>query len=94
MSDKDCPVPEPFSGAIGSILFLTRIVQPNLRSLATAWVTPCAIVLGVGLFPLLLGYMGQTMTFASGIVLAGAIIIAGSGLPFLLVLIEKMDDGC
>ena len=23
MSDKDCPVPEPFSGAIGSIFFLT-----------------------------------------------------------------------
>ena len=73
---------------------LARIVQPNLRSLATAWVTPCAIVLGGGLFPLLLGYMGQTVTFASGIVLAGGIIIVGSGLPFLLDLIEKMDDGC
>ena len=73
---------------------LARIVQPNLRSLATAWVTPCAIVLGGGLFPLLLGYMGQTMTFASGIVLAGGIIIVGSGLPFFLDLIEKMDDGC
>jgi NNP family nitrate/nitrite transporter-like MFS transporter len=73
---------------------LARIVQPNLRSLATAWVTPCAIVLGGGLFPLLLGYMGQTVTFASGIVVAGGIIIVGSGLPFFLVLIEKMDDGC
>ena len=73
---------------------LARIVQPNLRSLATAWVTPCAIVLGGGLFPLLLGYMGQTVTFASGIVLAGGMIIVGSGLPFLLDLIEKMDDGC
>jgi NNP family nitrate/nitrite transporter-like MFS transporter len=73
---------------------LARIVQPNLRSLATGWVTPCAIVLGGGLFPLLLGYMGQTVTFASGIVLAGGIIIVGSGLPFLLDLIEKMDDGC
>lgn len=73
---------------------LARIVQPNLRSLATAWVTPCAIVLGGGLFPLLLGYMGQAVTFASGIVLAGGIIIVGSGLPFLLDLIEKMDDGC
>ncbi|MEJ2727946.1 MAG: MFS transporter [Deltaproteobacteria bacterium] len=73
---------------------LARIVQPNLRSLATAWVAPCAIVLGSGLFPLLLGYMGQTVTFASGIVLAGVIIIIGSGLPFFLNLIEKMDDGC
>ena len=73
---------------------LARIVQPNLRSLATAWVTPCAIILGGGLLPLLLGYMGQTVTFASGIVLAGGIIIVGSGLPFFLNLIEKMDDGC
>ncbi|MGD9046106.1 MAG: MFS transporter [Desulfobacterales bacterium] len=73
---------------------LARIVQPNLRSLATAWVTPCAIVLGVGLFPLLLGYMGQTLTFASGIVAAGGIMMVGSGLPFFLDLIEKMDNGC
>jgi NNP family nitrate/nitrite transporter-like MFS transporter len=73
---------------------LARIVQPNLRSLATAWVAPCAIVLGGGLFPLLLGYMGQTVTFASGIVLAGGIIMVGSGLPFFLNLVEKMDDGC
>jgi NNP family nitrate/nitrite transporter-like MFS transporter len=73
---------------------LARIVQPNLRSLATAWVTPSAFVLGGGLFPVLLGYMGQTVTFASGIVLAGGIIIVGSGLPFFLDLIEKMDDGC
>lgn len=73
---------------------LARIVQPNLRSLATAWVTPSGFVLGGGLFPLLLGYMGQTMTFASGIVLAGCLIMAGACLPFLLQLIEKMDDGC
>ena len=73
---------------------LARIVQPNLRSLATAWVAPCAIVLGGGLFPLFLGYMGQKVTFASGIILAGVIIMVGSGLPFFLNLIEKMEDGC
>jgi NNP family nitrate/nitrite transporter-like MFS transporter len=73
---------------------LARSVQPNLRSLATAWVTPSAIVLGAGLLPLLLGYMGQAYTFGSGIVLAGILIIAGSILPFFLELIEKMDDGC
>jgi NNP family nitrate/nitrite transporter-like MFS transporter len=73
---------------------LARIVQPNLRSLATAWVAPCAIVLGGGLFPLLLGYMGQKVTFASGIILAAVIIMVGSGLPFFLNLIEKMEDGC
>lgn len=73
---------------------LVRIVQPNLRSLATAWVAPSGFVLGGGLFPLMLGYMGQKATFAGGIILAGGIIIAGASLPFFLNLIEKMDDGC
>ena len=73
---------------------LARSVQPNLRSLATAWVTPSAFVLGGGLLPLLLGYMGQAFTFGSGIVLAGGLMVAGSILPFFLVLIDKMDDGC
>lgn len=74
---------------------LARSVQPNLRSLATAWVTPSAFVLGGGLFPLLLGYMGQTVSFASGIILAGVIIIIlGSVLPFFLNLIEQLDYGC
>lgn len=69
-------------------------MQPNLRSLATAWVAPSALILGGGLLPLLLGYMGQAFTFGSGIVLAGVLIIAGSILPVFLQLIEKMDDGC
>ena len=57
--------------------------------------TPSAFVLGGGLFPLLLGYMGQTLSFASGIILAGIIIIIlGSVLPFFLNLIEQLDDGC
>ena len=73
---------------------LARSVQPNLRSLATAWVAPSALILGGGLLPLLLGYMGQTFTFGSGIVLAGVLMISGSILPFFLQLIEIMDDGC
>jgi NNP family nitrate/nitrite transporter-like MFS transporter len=73
---------------------LSRIVQPNLRSLTTAWATPTAFILGGGLFPLGLGYMGQAHTFGAGIVLAGCITILGSFLAFSLTLLEKMEAGC
>jgi NNP family nitrate/nitrite transporter-like MFS transporter len=73
---------------------LSRIVQPNFRSLAAAWAPPTAFVIGGGLFPAGLGYMGQAYTFGLGISLAGCIIILGSGLAFLLNLIEELEEGC
>ena len=73
---------------------LSRIVQPNMRSLAAALGPPSAFILGGGLLPAALGYMGQTYTFGQGIVLAGLVIILGSGLAFPLKLLEKMEDGC
>ena len=73
---------------------LSRIVQPNYRSLAAAWAPPTAFVIGGGLFPAGLGYMGEAYTFGLGISLAGCIIILGSGLAFLLNLIEELEEGC
>jgi NNP family nitrate/nitrite transporter-like MFS transporter len=73
---------------------LSRIVQPNMRSLAAALGPPSAFILGGGLLPAALGYMGQTYTFGLGIVVAGLIIILGSALVFPLKLLEKMEDGC
>jgi MFS transporter, NNP family, nitrate/nitrite transporter len=73
---------------------LSRIVQPNMRSLAAALGPPSAFILGGGLLPATLGYMGQTYTFGLGIVLAGCIIVLGSALVFPLKLLDKMDDGC
>ena len=80
MSDKDCPVPEPFSGAIGSrtyggTVMILCISSNNNRDMHLFMTVPISIA-------------------HSGIVLAGGIIIVGSGLPFFLDLIEKMDDGC
>ena len=84
MSDKDCPVPEPFSGAIGSrtyggtyggTVMILCISSNNNRDMHLFMTVPISIS-------------------HSGIVLAGGIIIIGSDLPFFLVLIEKMDDGC
>lgn len=73
---------------------LSRIVQPDYRSLATSWVTPAAFVLGGGLLPQALGYMDRIYSIGTGISLAGIIMIAGFPLAFLLKLIEKMEDGC
>lgn len=73
---------------------LSRIVQPNMRSLAAAFAPPTAFLLGGGLFPMALGYMGQTYSFGLGISLAGCIIIAGSVLVLFIRLLEKMEDGC
>jgi NNP family nitrate/nitrite transporter-like MFS transporter len=73
---------------------LSRIVQPNMRSLASAWAPPMAFVIGGGLFPTALGYIGQSYTFGLGISIAGWIIVLGSALVFLLTLLEKLEDGC
>ncbi len=73
---------------------LSRIVQPDYRSLATSWVTPTALVLGGGLLPTALGYMGEAYSIGAGISLAGILIIMGFPLAFYLKLIDKMEDGC
>ncbi len=73
---------------------LSRIVQPNMRSLAAAMGPPSAFILGGGLLPAALGYMGQAYTFGLGIVFTGCIIILGSALVFPLRLLDKMEDGC
>ena len=73
---------------------LSRIVQPNMRSLAAAFAPPTAFLLGGGLFPMALGYMGQTYSFGLGISLAGCIIAVGSVLVIFIRLLEKMEDGC
>jgi NNP family nitrate/nitrite transporter-like MFS transporter len=73
---------------------LSRIVQPNMRSIAAGFAPPTAFLLGGGLFPVALGYMGQAYSFGLGIVLAGCIMTAGSVLVFFIRLLEKMEDGC
>ena len=73
---------------------LSRIVQPDYRSLATSWVTPTALVIGGGFLPTALGYMGETYSIGAGITMAGILMILGFPLAFLLKLIDKMEDGC
>ncbi|MBW2139309.1 MAG: MFS transporter [Deltaproteobacteria bacterium] len=73
---------------------LSRIVQPTMRSIAAVMAPPTAFVLGGGLFPAALGYMGEAYSFGLGIALSGAVIVAGSVLALSLQLLEKMEDGC
>jgi NNP family nitrate/nitrite transporter-like MFS transporter len=73
---------------------LSRIVQPNIRSLATSWAVPIAFTLGGGLFPTALGYMGQAFSFGLGISLAGIIMMLGSLLVIFLDLLDEMEEGC
>jgi NNP family nitrate/nitrite transporter-like MFS transporter len=73
---------------------LSRIVQPTYRSLATAFGPPTAFILGGGLLPVALGYMGQTWSFSLGIIIVGAIVAVGSSAAFLLRLLTNLEEGC
>jgi len=73
---------------------LSCTVQPNLRSLVTSWRTPIAFTIGGGLYPAVLGYMGQVYSIGLGITIAGILMMAGSFLVIFLDLLDKMEEGC
>ncbi len=73
---------------------LARIVQPHLRSIAASFTTPTAFLIGGGLFPVALGYMGESYSFGLGITLTGFLMILFAPLVFFLYLIEQMGEGC
>ena len=73
---------------------LSRIVQPNLRSLAAGFAPPIAFLLGGGLLPLVLGYFGQADSFSLGIAIAGVTILVGSAATLLLRLLTDLEEGC
>lgn len=73
---------------------LSRIVQPNFRSLTTALCTPVSLILGGGLLPTGLGFMGENYSFASGFIITGIIVAAGAGATFFLSFVKEMEPGC
>lgn len=73
---------------------LSRIVQPNFRSLAAAFIPPTGFLVGGGVVSLLLGRMGEAYTFGLGIVIAGSVIMAGSFLVFAVRLLDKLEEDC
>jgi MFS transporter, NNP family, nitrate/nitrite transporter len=73
---------------------LSRIVQPNYRSLAAGFGPPIAFLLGGGLLPAALGYFGQAASFSLGIAIVGVTILVGSSATLLLRLLTDLGEGC
>jgi len=73
---------------------LARIVQPNYRNIAASFTTATAFLIGGGLLPMAIGFMGETYSFGLGIVLIGCLTLVTSWLVVFLELIEKLEDGC
>ena len=79
----------------GAFAALSRIAPPHLRSVATALIPPIAFLIGGGILPTLIGYMGEIYTFAAGITIAGAFMLVGPVLVYFLKLGQYDDQtGC
>jgi len=57
-----------------------------MQNLTLSLLLPIAYGFGGGILPLLLGWLGDNVSFALGFLLYGAILTAGSALPLLLKL--------
>ena len=81
-----------FPAAFGA---LSRIAPPHMRSVTNALGPPVAFLIGGGVLPSVIGYLGQTRSFSAGIILAGCVMLAG---PLLIPLLRlgQYDDqsGC
>lgn len=70
-----------FPAAFGA---LSRIAPPHMRSVTNAIGPPLSFLIGGGILPMVIGYLGETQTFASGMILAGVFMLVGPCLMPLL----------
>jgi len=73
---------------------LSRTVQPHLRSVVTSFASPIALVIGGGMVPIFLGFMGETYSFSTGIIIIGCLIIVSPLLVLSLRLLDVLENGC
>jgi NNP family nitrate/nitrite transporter-like MFS transporter len=74
---------------------LSRIAPPAMRSVTNALGPPLAFLLGGGVLPFLIGYMGEAYSFSTGIVAFGGFMILGPVLILFLRLGQYDDQsGC
>lgn len=74
---------------------LSRIAPPSMRSVTNALGPPLAFLIGGGVLPAVIGYMGETCTFSLGIVVTGSFMAVGPLLLFFLKLGQYDDQsGC
>lgn len=78
----------------GAFSALSRIVPSNLRGVLVSVAVPVAFLTGVGVFPALYGYLGQTRSFGLCLVLAGCLMLLGPFFAFALKFLEYDQDGC
>ena len=63
---------------------MSLIVSEKLRSIAISFIIPLAIVIGAGLAPVFIGWIGDMGSFAIGVTICGGLITSGSVLTGLL----------
>jgi NNP family nitrate/nitrite transporter-like MFS transporter len=73
---------------------LSRIVPPSLRSLTASLVTPCGFLVGGGMFPAFLGYMGQRVSFAAGLLVLGLLMLSAPLAAWFLKFRHEEEKGC
>ncbi len=68
---------------------MSLIVSAKLRHLAVSLMIPLVIVAGAGLAPVFIGFIGDTHSFALGIMICGGLITIGSFFTGLLKFYEQ-----
>jgi NNP family nitrate/nitrite transporter-like MFS transporter len=63
---------------------LSSVGPPNARNLAVSLTVPVAFLIGGGIVPAVIGYMGDSGSFGLGIALTGVVILVGFGLSLAL----------
>jgi len=77
----------------GAFAALSRIAPPSMRSVTNALGPPTAFLIGGGILPAVIGYMGETHTFSAGIILAGGFMLVGPILVYFLTLGQYDSEG-
>lgn len=78
---------QPTIGALyfpAGLAALANVGPPQSRNVAVSMILPVSALLGTGLIPAFLGYMGDVLTFSAGFLLVGGVIILASFFSLLL----------
>jgi NNP family nitrate/nitrite transporter-like MFS transporter len=70
---------------------LSRIGPPGSRNIAVSLTAPAAFLMGAGAVPMLIGFLGDSASFASGYILVGGLIALGALAAWFLDSLMKKD---
>jgi len=73
---------------------MSKIVQPTLRSMSVSLVGAGGFLIGAGIVPTFLGFMGDNFSFSTGIIVMGCVMFLGPVLAFRLKFVEHEEEGC